>query len=87
VGRAGLNGRWFTITEDQRSWADPLQGLDNVSRTGQPTREDAAARVEEIMRPRLEDEARGLAGLGGLAGLAGLADLDAAAERRLLGYS
>jgi len=79
VGRAGLNGRWFTITEDQRSWADPLQGLDNVSRTGQPTREDAAAaRVEEIMRPRLEDEAREARRL---------ADLDAAAERRLLGYS
>ena len=78
MGRAGLNGRWFTITEDQRSWADPLQGLDNVSRTGQPTREDAAARVEEIMRRRLEDEAREARRL---------ADLDAAAERRLLGYS
>ena len=62
MGRAGLNGRWFTITEDQRSWADPLQGLDNVSRTGQPTREDAAARVEEIMRPRGRRTRRGKLG-------------------------
>ncbi len=43
----GVNGEWFAITLDQGSWADPLQGMDNVVGYGHRTPLSAALdRVE-----------------------------------------
>jgi hypothetical protein len=39
----GTNGEWFWVNLSQESWAEPLQGRDNVRGTGHAT---ATAAVE-----------------------------------------
>ena len=38
----GINGRWFPLSLSEEGLGDPLQGNDNLSRTGSATPEEAA---------------------------------------------
>lgn len=53
----GINGEWYVINGHQRSWADPLQGTDNVAGTGAATPVAAAvAYVSSIDAPTVQHE-------------------------------
>jgi hypothetical protein len=54
----GVNGEWYHVTMHESSWADPLQGLDNIRGTGLAT----AAAAAEHFRPIEEGRDFRLAG-------------------------